>query len=156
MTMPVSAIEVGSSNAAVPRVIQHFQGLFNELDKGNLHRLQAIYSEDICFQDPFGKVHGLNELTRYFANAYDNVLFCKFSFSDALIQQHRCTLPWVMSLRHKRIRGGASLEVEGISLLEIRGGLVCYHRDYFDAGQLLYENLPVFGSIVRWVKRQAG
>jgi hypothetical protein len=34
--------------------------------------------------------------------------------------------------------------------------MVCYHRDYFDAGEMLYENLPVVGRVIRWIKDQAG
>jgi hypothetical protein len=31
---------------------------------------------------------------------------------------------------------------------------VFYHRDFFDAGAMLYEQLPVFGSIIAWLKRR--
>jgi hypothetical protein len=41
-------------------VLDRFCQLFNELDKGNLQRLQEIYSEDIRFQDPFSRVEGLD------------------------------------------------------------------------------------------------
>ena len=27
-------------------------------------------------------------------------------------------------------------------------------RDYFDAGNLLYEHLPVLGAAIRWLKRR--
>jgi hypothetical protein len=29
------------------------------------------------------------------------------------------------------------------------------HRDYWDAAEELYEKLPVVGSLMRWLKRQA-
>ncbi|WP_228141680.1 hypothetical protein [Marinobacter sp. X15-166B] len=63
-------------------------------------------------------------------------------------------MPWVMHLRHKRIRGGAEIKVDGISQLRIVDGGITLHRDYFDAGQLLYENLPVLGGAVRWLRKQ--
>lgn len=59
----------------------------------------------------------------------------------------------VAAQTHQR---GKTVEVEGISHLRILDGRVRYHRDYFDAGQLLYENLPVVGGVIRWVKEQAG
>lgn len=151
-----SAIEVGSKNSAVPATIEHFKELFNELDKGNLNKLQGVYSEDIRFQDPFGQVTGLDELTHYFAGAYKNVISCRFEFEPAVANGASVALPWVMKLRHKRIRGGREISVDGISHLEIEDGRVSFHRDYFDAGQLLYENLPALGRIVRWIKGQAG
>jgi len=30
------------------------------------------------------------------------------------------------------------------------------HRDYFDAGAMLYEHLPVVGRVVSWLKRRIG
>lgn len=151
-----SAIEVGTKNSAVPATIEHFKALFNELDKGNLNKLQGVYSEDIRFQDPFGQVTGLDGLTHYFAGAYKNVISCRFEFEPAVANGASVALPWVMKLRHKRIRGGREISVDGISHLEIADGRVSFHRDYFDAGQLLYENLPALGRVVRWIKGQAG
>ncbi|MGO1500881.1 MAG: nuclear transport factor 2 family protein, partial [Marinobacter sp.] len=125
-------------------------------DKGNLDKLSAVYSEDIRFQDPLGTVEGLDALTQYFAGAYVNVISCHFAFEDALIQNSFATIPWVMHLRHKRMRGGKEIQVDGISRVEVRCGKICYHRDYFDAGQMLYENLPVVGGVIRWIKDYAG
>jgi hypothetical protein len=31
---------------------------------------------------------------------------------------------------------------------------VYLHRDYFDAGALLYEHLPVLGTLIGWLKRR--
>ncbi|MEE3169032.1 MAG: nuclear transport factor 2 family protein [Pseudomonadota bacterium] len=151
-----SKIEVGTRNSAVPATLEDFRALFNKLDKGNLDKLADLYSEDIRFQDPLGTVNGLDELTRYFAGAYANVVDCRFEFGEALVQGESAALPWVMHLRHKRIRKGREVQVQGISHLRIRDGRVYYHRDYFDAGEMLYENLPVIGGVIRWIKGQAG
>lgn len=151
-----SIIEVGSPDSAVPATLDKFRALFNTLDKGNLKSLSGVYSEDIRFQDPLGTVEGLDQLTHYFAGAYANVLSCRFDFGEAMVDGRFVAVPWVMHLRHKRIRKGRELQVSGMSHLEIRHGKVCYHRDYFDAGELLYENLPVVGGIIRRVKGYAG
>lgn len=151
-----SVIEVGSRNSAVPATLDHFKALFNELDKGNLNKLPQVYSEDIRFQDPLGSIEGLDELTQYFAGAYANVISCRFEFQDAVVNGPFAVIPWVMHLQHKRINKGREVQVDGISHLQIQNGMVCYHRDYFDAGQLLYENLPLIGGVIRWVKDHAG
>ncbi len=151
-----SKIEVGTRNSAVPATLEDFRALFNKLDKGNLDKLADLYSEDVRFQDPLGTVNGLDELTQYFAGAYANVVDCRFEFGEALVQGESAALPWVMHLRHKRIRKGREVQVQGISHLRIRDGRVYYHRDYFDAGEMLYENLPVIGGVIRWIKGQAG
>ncbi|WP_336366543.1 nuclear transport factor 2 family protein [Marinobacter sp. C2H3] len=151
-----SVIEVGVKNPAVPATVQRFEALFNQLDKGNLSRLQEVYSEDVRFQDPFSQVEGLDALTHYFAGAYGNVISCRFEFAAPVISRSDVAIPWVMVLRHKRIRGGEEIRVDGMSQLKIRDDRVCYHRDYFDAGQLLYEHLPAVGRVIRWIRKHAG
>jgi limonene-1,2-epoxide hydrolase len=151
-----STIEVGSQHAATPHVVNRFRELFNTLDKGNLNKLAGVYGERIHFKDPLGEAHGLDELTRYFAGSYQNVIACHFEFAQEAVDEGTVTLPWTMHLRHKRINGGKEIQVEGISHLHIDCGKVNYHRDYFDAGQLLYENLPLLGGIIRKIKEHAG
>ncbi|NVD35203.1 nuclear transport factor 2 family protein [Marinobacter lutaoensis] len=156
MTTPASAIKTGAPESQLSGVLERFRQLFNELSKDNLDRLRQVYGDDIVFEDPFRRVTGLEQLTEYLAGAYGNVIRCRFRFGEPVLQQHRCALPWVMELEHKRIRGGQPVLVDGLSHLEIRNGKVRYHRDYFDAGQLLYENLPVLGGVIRWAKGKAG
>ncbi|QSP93821.1 nuclear transport factor 2 family protein [Marinobacter salinisoli] len=151
-----SAVDMGAANLAVPATLDRFTALFNELDKDNMHRLPEIYSDDVRFQDPLGSVQGLDELTHYFNAAYANAISCQFEFADPVVDDQRVAIPWVMHLRHKRINRGREIAVQGISHLTIRDSKVCYHRDYFDAGQLLYENLPMVGKVIRWVKGYAG
>ncbi|MEH6355396.1 MAG: nuclear transport factor 2 family protein [Marinobacter sp.] len=151
-----STIEVGSQYAATPHVVNRFRELFNTLDKGNLNKLAGVYGELIHFKDPLGEVHGLDALTRYFAGSYQNVIACHFVFGQEAVDEGTVTLPWTMYLRHKRINKGKEIQVEGISHLHIEGGKVNYHRDYFDAGQMLYENLPLLGGIIRKIKEHAG
>src|SRR5690554_7859117 len=84
-----SVIEVGTPHSALPAVLDQFCDLFNQLDKGNLSKLQQVYGEDIEFQDPFGTVNGLDELTNYFASAYGNVIRCQFRFNQPVRSEER-------------------------------------------------------------------
>lgn len=151
-----SIIEVGNRDSAVPATLDRFRDLFNRLDAGNLDQLPSVYAENIQFEDPFSSVSGLDQLTHYFAGAYANVIACRFDFGEPVVNGENVGITWVMYLRHKRIRRGQEIHVEGMSRLVIRNGKVARHRDYFDAGQLLYENLPVVGGLIRWVRNQAG
>ena len=151
-----SVIEMGKANGSVTTTLSQFQKLFNNLSAGNLGGIRWIYSDDIRFQDPFATVEGIEELTRYFAGAYANVISCNFDFGDPVINGRDVCVPWVMRLRHKSIRNGHEVNVDGISQIAIHGGKVTSHRDYFDVGQLLYENLPVLGKAIRWIRSQAG
>ncbi|WP_297794231.1 nuclear transport factor 2 family protein [uncultured Marinobacter sp.] len=149
------AIEVGTRNSSVQATLEHFRELFNSLDAGNLDQLASVYSETVKFQDPLSSVSGLDQLTRYFAGAYANVVSCRFDFGEPVIAGGKVAIPWVMRLRHKRIRRGREIHVDGISNLVIYNGKVTHHRDYFDAGQLLYEHLPLVGRVIRSIRKHA-
>jgi limonene-1,2-epoxide hydrolase len=151
-----SIIEMGKGNASDTETLSQFKKLFNNLTASNIDDIRRVYSGDVQFQDPFSSVDGVEELAKYFSGAYSNVISCTFDFGDPVINGRDVCIPWIMRLRHKRIRNGHQVNVDGISQITIHGGKVTYHRDYFDVGQLLYENLPVLGKAIRWIRSQAG
>ena len=134
--------------------LRHFAERFAALNKDNLDRLGELYSDDVLFRDPLHEVHGLNEMRRYFTELYANVEALRFEFHGFdQVADGQGYLRWTMYYRHPRLRGGAEIAVEGCSHLLWRER-VYRHRDCFDAGALLYEHLPVLGSVIAWLKRR--
>lgn len=135
--------------------LPQFAHTFTGLNKHNLHRLAELYSDEAVFCDPLHEVHGLVNIERYFAQMYANVSALQFDF-HALDQvgAGQGYLRWTMSYRHPRLAGGELIAVEGCSHLLWRDAKVYQHRDYFDAGALLYEHLPVLGGVIGWLKRR--
>ena len=60
-------------------------------------------------------------------------------------------LRWTLQCCHPRLAGGQPITLQGCSCLHWRDR-VHFHQDYFDAGALLYEHLPVMGTAIRWLK----
>jgi ketosteroid isomerase-like protein len=135
--------------------VERFKALFNAMTSGDVEDLADVYADNVTFTDPFVSVSGLKPLTRYFGEAYTNVISCHFNFETAVVHGGDVCLPWVMHLRHRRIRRGQPIAVDGVSRLRIVNDRIVMHRDYFDAGQLLYENLPILGAAVRWIRKHA-
>lgn len=141
--------------------LHRFAESFGALNKDNLQRLGELYSVDIHFTDPLHDVHGLADLERYFAQLYANVEQLRFEFHgyDTLTQSEDGQtgtgyLRWVMTYRHPRLHKGQPITVQGCSHLQWRDDRVYRHHDYFDAGALLYEHLPLMGPAVAWLKRR--
>lgn len=133
--------------------LQRFAQGFTALDKHNLGRLGELYSEDIQFRDPLHQIHGLPDMRRYFEQLYANVQALHFEFhGHDLVNEGEGYLRWTMEYRHPRLAGGKPIRVPGCSHLRWRDERVYQHRDYFDAGSLLYEHLPLFGVLIRWLK----
>ncbi|KAF1010027.1 MAG: hypothetical protein GAK32_01743 [Pseudomonas fluorescens] len=136
--------------------LRRFALAFASLDKHNLHQLDSLYSQDIHFCDPLHEVQGLTALQRYFAELYDNVRHLNFDFHGFdQVAEGEGYLRWTMSFCHPRLANGEMIRVEGCSHLLWRDK-VYRHRDYFDAGALLYEHLPLIGRMIRWLKRRMG
>ncbi|MDK1396971.1 nuclear transport factor 2 family protein, partial [Pseudomonas protegens] len=135
--------------------LQRFARDFASLEKHNLQRLDQLYSEDIQFTDPLHEVNGLPRLRHYFAELYANVSELRFDFHGIdTCGEGQGYLRWTMSYRHPRLRAGQLVRVAGCSHLHWRDDKVYRHRDYFDAGALLYEHLPVLGTVIAWLKRR--
>jgi hypothetical protein len=56
-----------------------------------------------------------------------------------------------MSVRHKTFDKHNTVEVNGSSLIRF-GEKIHFHRDYFDAGALIYERVPVLGKVIQSIK----
>ena len=136
--------------------LRGFARQFAELDKDNLERLDELYTADVHFTDPLHDVLGLETLRRYFTALYASVSELRFDFHGFdQIAEGEGYLRWVMSYRHPRLAGGRLIRVDGCSHLRWRDK-VYRHRDYFDAGALLYEHVPVLGRAIAWLKRRMG
>lgn len=142
-------------SASPSPVLDRFRELFNNMSATEAGPLSDVYHADIQFTDPLISVTGLTALEQYFGGAYANVIKCRFNFLATIAEDDDACLTWKMDLRHKRIRRGQLIQVDGISRLRLQDDRIIMHRDYFDAGQLLYENLPVLGSAVRWLRKHA-
>lgn len=137
--------------------LEAFCTAFNKLDKNCTELLYELYTQDVVFTDPLHRIEGVYALEAYFRQLYENVTACHFDFHERLMQGRQGYVTWTMHLRHPRLANGRLLTVEGCSQLVFAAGApqrVCRHRDYFDVGAMLYEHLPLVGSLVRWTKQR--
>ena len=137
--------------------LSHFIALYQQLDRQQLHRLPEVYADEVIFIDPAHRIEGLAALGDYFAALYQRLAYCRF---EIISQQHegaQAWLSWVMTFSHPRLAAGQPIRVEGATRLEFDAeGKVRVHRDYFDLGALLYEQLPLLGPLVRVIKGRLG
>ncbi|MGU5794768.1 nuclear transport factor 2 family protein [Aeromonas hydrophila] len=137
--------------------LARFVALYQQLSRDELHRLPEVYANEVVFTDPAHRIEGLAALTDYFAVLYQRLAYCRFVITSQLLQGGQAWLGWTMTFSHPRLRGGAPVTVEGATRLEFdEAGKVCLHRDYFDLGAMLYEQLPLIGPLVRTIKGRLG
>lgn len=134
-------------------MVERFKQTYGRLNAQSLELLNDLYGDDVEFQDPFHRIRGLPALRRYFSELYAGVESCSFEFQEEIMHGNHAALLWTMRMIHPRLNGGAPVIVPGSTVIRFRDR-VTYHRDYFDAGAMLYEQLPLIGTIVRMIKRR--
>jgi limonene-1,2-epoxide hydrolase len=132
-------------------IIRKFKEYFTELNLDDTSVLNEIYSDNIVFTDPIHEICGIEKLNKYFNKLNDNLIEGSFQFADESTVDNKAYLSWVMNLKLKR--PNKNVKASGISVLTIEEKII-NQRDYFDAGELFYENIPVLGGIIRFLKRK--
>jgi|GEM_PF-128783 len=122
------------------------------IGEDELREIESLYSPDVCFEDPAHGIQGRRELMAYFEKLFTGVEKCQFRFQQTLSSDTDVFLSWTMSFSHPRLNNGDLIRVEGASYLRTRNGLIFYHRDYFDLGAMLYENLPLLGTLIQRIR----
>ena len=142
------------SDANQPDWLEQYVDTYNLLNATNLKLLGDIYHEDVVFVDPVHKIEGLAKLAEYFEGLYQNMNHCEFNVVNSLSSGQQAAIYWDMSFSHKKIKSGETIVVEGHSLLKEQQGKVIYQRDYFDVSSMVYEHVPLLGSVIRAIKQK--
>ncbi|QSX34569.1 nuclear transport factor 2 family protein [Shewanella avicenniae] len=145
----------GTASPVEQQLVERFLVMYQRLNRDNLALLNDVYDDEVLFQDPLHQVRGIAALTEYFAAMYQNIDYIGFDMQQVLLVPSQAAITWRMQFQHPKLNGGRLISVDGMSFLTF-SDKVTFHRDYFDVGQMLYEQLPLLGSAVRAIKRRAG
>lgn len=133
-------------------LMQQFSDFYQNVNMDNLNRLADIYSDDVIFIDPVARHDGLQQLGGYFENLLEGCKAFQFVIHEAEIHNSKGWITWTLLFVHPRLNSGQQVELEGISLVEIANGKIFYQRDYYDMGVMVYENVPLLGRIIRYIR----
>jgi steroid Delta-isomerase len=127
--------------------------LFEQLQPADVARLGQVYAEQAFFKDPFNEVQGLAGIQRIFAHMFKTLDGPRFRILEVLVQDSQAFISWDFEFR---LRGQAAMrQIHGSSHLRFGAdGRVIYHRDYWDAGEQLYEQIPLLGGLLRLIKKR--
>lgn len=150
----MTANETTSMSAAtVERVVSYWQTLTPD----SVAAIASVYTEDAYFRDPFNEVRGVDRLKHVFGDMFVRLHEPRFTITETIHQDSRVLLVWDFTYRIKALKPGLTRKIHGSSLIRFAAdGRVNYHRDYWDAAGELYEQLPLVGSLMRWLKKRMG
>jgi len=134
------------------RDVAAVQDAFNRLAADTPTDLSGLYADEVVFVDPAHRVEGRAALEAYFDRLNRNVRELRFVFDGTIGDGDEVALPWTMHLTLKRPR--KSIVLPGMTHLRFdQAGLVVWHRDHFDLGAMVYEQVPVLGWMVKAIRR---
>ena len=136
-----------------PQLISELKAAYRVLGLDNIDALESIYSKDVTFIDPANTIVGRDAMLKHFRSSYKDVLSCCFEFDSnvEILMPGQAFLSWKMTYQHRKLKSGKPIVVNGASYLQFESR-VMWHRDWFDLGQMVYENVPVVGAITGAVK----
>ena len=135
------------------RLVDFYQTLTRE----TVSKLGEIYADDAAFKDPFNNVRGVGEVRRVLMHMFDDLNDARFVIREAVAEDNQAFLVWDFTFKVRRWEPNVERSIHGASHVRFNAaGKVATHRDYWDAGEELYEKLPIFGALVRWVRKRIG
>ncbi len=128
---------------------------FESISQENTVDLKQIYTEDVFFKDPFNEVNGIQHVITIFDHMFHQLDQPRFVVTTHVIQGDQAFLTWDFLFKMKRFNRNEQC-IRGASHIRFAAdGRVCYHRDYWDVAEELYEKLPLIGSVMRGLKKMA-
>jgi ketosteroid isomerase-like protein len=142
---------VKARDPRVQRIVEAFEGL----QPADLERLDALYSADARFKDPFNEVQGVAAIRKVFHHMFVALREPRFVIRDVVCDGDQCFLSWDFLFHMRRFRSDEQC-IRGATHLRLASdGRIAEHRDYWDAAEELYEKLPAVGALMRWLKQRA-
>jgi len=136
-------------------LVKEVQSYYRDFLAQNPENLSSIYRDDVVFRDPLYRIEGLHALMAHFGEMSRGLTQCRFRFEEASITHDGACLPWYMHYSHQSLKGGRPLQLRGCSLLRF-SDKVFYHEDFYDMGAMVYEQVPLLGSLIRKIKSRLG
>lgn len=116
-----------------------------------LHDYQKFFDDNVYFEDPFQKVFGITKVYTIFQHMYETLYQPSFKVDETLSGEGFAYLHWTFNF--KRNNKDIVRTFSGVSRIEFNeAGTVISHVDYWDAAEHIYEQIPMLGSILRYIK----
>jgi hypothetical protein len=137
--------------------VQRTVAFWETMSADSLADIATVYTEDVAFRDPFNDIRGIGKLRHICDDMFVKLDGVKFDIIETIEEDNRAFLIWNFQFRIKTLKPDLLRTIHGGSHLRFAAdGRVEYHRDYWDAAGELYEQLPVVGALMRFLKKRAG
>lgn len=129
--------------------------VFESLTERSMADLGTIYTADARFVDPFNAVRSIDAIVQVFQHMYAALNKPRFVVTGSLAQGDQCFLLWEFQFRLRSFRKTVDQCIAGTSHLRFDAeGRITQHHDYWDAAHGLYQQMPLLGGLMGWLRRR--
>ena len=118
-----------------------------------LTEYEKIFDVQAKFKDPFNEVQGVEKIYEIFQDMYLTLDNPKFEIIETVSKENFAYLKWnfVFSLKND----SQKKSFEGVSRVEFnKEGKAISHIDFWDAGENVYEKIPILSFFIKLIKRK--
>ncbi|MBJ7538023.1 nuclear transport factor 2 family protein [Marinomonas transparens] len=133
-------------------LVERFKAFYVDVKHPPLDQIGEIYTENVFFKDPVHELRGVEELHAYLSEMCINVDSGRFEYLDQMVSEGKAYIKWNMHFKHPKL-GRKTITVRGITQIEFNERIY-FHEDVYDLGQLIYEHIPLLGSVVKGLKNR--
>ena len=134
---------------------RRFRAFLAGLGPDTLDSVDAVAAPTIHFRDPFNDAIGREAVKKVYAALFEEIDLGRFTVSDCACSATACYVRWQFSSRPRRLGKGHPWSIDGVSELRFdQAGLIATQVDYWDAGRHVYERLPLFGQLMRRIRKR--
>lgn len=127
------------------------------LERDGIKRLEPLLAARVRFCDPFNDCRGRERVLAVFADMLEQLADIDFRVIDRPASAgpgETLLVRWRLAARLRRL-GNRPWCVTGCAALRFDDdGLLLEHVDYWDAAAGLYEQLPLIGPVMRFLRRR--
>ena len=138
----------------VSKQLESLRFEYEHIQIDRIGHLVQHYSINALFKDPFQEVRGRDAISRIFMNLFAQLDSPSFTVTSLIHRDLEASLLWEFRFRFKRWNT-APQSITGVSWLTLdEYGLITSHIDYWDPAEGIYEQLPLIGSLMRFLKKR--
>jgi ketosteroid isomerase-like protein len=145
--------EEGGTGPAADPAPSPIDAFLGDLSPGKVaEKAESFYASDAVYEDPTGSYTGRSRIAAHLRSLLGEATSLSIEVKEEFVTGDETVALWTASVAHPSLRSGEKITVDGVSHVRFKDGRVAWQRDYYDLGAAAYENVPVVGAVVRWVK----
>ncbi len=132
-----------------------YRSYLETLSPATVRKLDQLAAPGMHYRDPFNDTHGIEPTKQVMIRIFREVDDPRYVVTHAALDGDTCFYRWKFTCRPRVSGRGHPWIIDGITEVRFNDqGKVIEHVDYWDAGHYVYERLPLFGYLIRFLRKR--